>query len=186
MPESALPRRRFALALGAGIVLAGVAGFGGVVAAICGWLAQPAFALAMRWRGGGAAQDRAALKTDATALALLWGGGLAAFALPGARPVSALLDSRGLGAAPAWSTVVGICVIGLWRTWPLWRAAEREGGPLSRHWQMLGDADTSGWRGVAAAACVATLLAMVLLQAWPGLLSSVGHWVLAVASALLW
>src|SRR5690606_15440258 len=80
----------------------------------------------------------------------------------------------------------GICVIGLWRTWPLWRAAEREGGPLPRHWQMLGDADTSGWRGVAAAACVAALLAMVLLQAWPALLSPAAHWVLAAASAVLW
>src|SRR5690606_23683971 len=76
--------------------------------------------------------------------------------------------------------------IGLWRTWPLWRAVEREGGPLPRHWQMLGEADTSGWRGVAAATWVAALLAMVLLQAWPGLLSPAGHWVLAAVSAVLW
>ena len=30
------------------------------------------------------------------------------------------------------------------------------------------------------------LLAMVLLQAWPGLLSPAGHWVLAAVSAVLW
>src|SRR3546814_7454698 len=39
------------------------------------------------------------LETDATALALLWGGGLAAFALLVAWPLSALLESGGLGAA---------------------------------------------------------------------------------------
>src|SRR5690606_17361136 len=188
MPEPAsLPRRhRAALALAAGVLLAGLSGFGGAVAALAGWLAQPAFALGLRWRQGGEAPARAALKTDALALAGLWGGGLLLAAALVAWPLSALRESGGLGAALALSTVAGICVIGLWRTWPLWRAVEREGGPPSRHWQSLGDADTSGWRGVAAAACVAALMASVLLQAWPGLLSPGAHWGLAAASALLW
>ena len=55
----------------------------------------------------------------------------------------------------ALSAVAGLCVLGLWRTWPLWHATEGEGGPLARHWRVLGDRDASGWHGVAAAACVA-------------------------------
>ncbi|MDN5782290.1 MAG: hypothetical protein L0H23_09790, partial [Luteimonas sp.] len=186
MPESLLQRRRWLVALAVGIVLAGLAGFGGAVAAVGGWLAQPALALALRWRSGAPAPDRAALQGDGLALAGLWGGGLALAALLVAWPLSALLESGGLGAALALSTVAGICVIGLWRTWPLWRAVEREGGALPGHWHALGDADTSGWRGVAAAACVAVLLAMVLLQAWPGVLSPAMPWIVAALSVVSW
>ena len=186
MPESWLQRRRWMVALAIGIVLAAVGGFGSVLAALAGWLAQPALALALRWRGGAQAPGRALLRGDALALAGLWGGALVVAALLVAWPLSALLESGALGAALALSTVAGICVIGLWRTWPLWRAVEREGGALPGHWQALGDADTSGWRGVAAAACVAALLAMVLLQAWPGLLSPAMHWMLAALSVASW
>ncbi|HVI59707.1 MAG TPA: ankyrin repeat domain-containing protein [Luteimonas sp.] len=186
MPESLWQRRRFAFALACGVLLAALTGFGGALAALAGWLAQPALALATRWRRGGAAPGRKALQDDALALALLWGGGLLASAALVAWPLAALRESGGLGAALALSLVAGICVIGLWRTWPLWRAAGCEGGALPRHWQALGEADTSGWHGVAAAACVAALLATVLLQAWPGLLPPAAHWGLAIASVLLW
>ncbi|GAB3310397.1 ankyrin repeat domain-containing protein [Luteimonas notoginsengisoli] len=186
MPESLLQRRRWAIAFAIGLVLAGVGGFGGMVAALGGWLAQPAFALALRWRRDAQAPDRARLQADTLAVSGLWGAGLAAASLLVAWPLSALLESGSLGAALALSTVAGICVIGLWRTWPLWRAVEREGGALRGHWHALGDADTSGWRGVAAAACVAALLAMVLLQAWPGVLSPTLHWVVAAISVLSW
>jgi len=181
-----LQRRRAVIALVAGVLLAAATGFGGVAAVLGGWLAQPAFALGLRWQRGDAAPDRKRLQSDALALAGLWGGGLLVAAALVAWPLSALRESGGLGAALALSTVAGICVIGLWRTWPLWRAVEHEGGPLARHWQSLGDADTSGWRGVAAAAGVAVLLAMVLLQAWPGLLPTGAHWALAALAVLAW
>jgi uncharacterized protein len=186
MPESLRHRRGFAPALAIGMVLAVVAGFGGVVAAIAGWLAQPALALALRgWRDG-QAPARKALQDDTLALAMLWGGGLLVAAALVAWPLAALRESGGLGAALGLSAVVGICVIGLWRTWPLWRAIEREGGALPRQWRVLGDSDASGWQGFAAAACVAALLAMVLLQAWPGLLAPTAHWIVAAAAAVLW
>ena len=80
-------------------------------------------------------------------------------------PLLAVLQSNGLGAALALSAVAGLCVLGLWRTWPLWHAVEREGGPLARQWHALGERDASGWHGVAAAACVAAILAAVVLLA---------------------
>ena len=186
MPEPVQRKRGFAVALAAGVVLAVLAGFGGIVAAIAGWLAQPVLALALRWWRDGAVPARKALQGDVLALAGLWGGGLLIAAALVAWPLSALRESGGLGAALGLSAVVGICVIGLWRTWPLWRGLEREGGTLPEHWHTLGDSDTSGWHGFAAAACVAGLMAMVLLQAWPGLLGPGAHWVVAVASILLW
>src|SRR5690606_11505852 len=185
-PVSLLRRRRVAFALAAGALLALASGFGGVVAALAGWLAQPAFALGLRWRRDGEAPERKRLQADALALAGLWGGGLLVVAVLVAWPLSALRESGGLGAALALSAVAGICVIGLWRTWPLWRAVEDEGGSLAQHWQSLGDADTSGWRGVAAAAGVAGLLAMVLLQAWPGLLPTGARWAVAALAVLAW
>jgi len=186
MPEPLQQKRHFAFALALGVVLAAVSGFGGIVAALVGWLAQPVLALSLRWWRGGSVQDRKAQQTDALALAGLWGGGLLVAAGLVAWPLAALRESGGLGAALGLSAVVGICVIGLWRTWPLWRAVEREGGAWSRHWQALGDSDTSGWHGIAAATCVAALLAMVLLQAWPGLLTPTAHWIVAAAAALSW
>src|SRR5690606_10330427 len=188
MPERASPlqRHRVAIAPAVGALPAIATGFGGALAALGGWLAQPAFALGLRWRRGGDAPDRKWLQADALALAGLWGGGLLVVAVLVAWPLSALRESGGLGAALALSAVAGICVIGLRRTWPLWRAVEHEGGPLARHWQWLGDADTSGWRGVAAAAGVAALLAMVLVRAWRGLLPTGARWAIAVLAVLAW
>ena len=45
----ALRTRAVAVALGIGLLLTLLTGFGGVVAAVCGVLAQPAFALAVSW-----------------------------------------------------------------------------------------------------------------------------------------
>src|SRR5690606_22916298 len=185
-PVSVLQGRRVVIALAVGVLLVAMTGFGGALAALGGWLAQPAFALGLRWRRGGDAPDRKRLQSDVLALAGLWGGGLLVVAVLVAWPLSALRESGGLGAALALSAVAGICVIGLWRTWPLWRAVEDEGGSLAQHWQSLGDADTSGWRGMAAAAGVAALLAMVLLQAWPGLLPTGARWAIAALAVLAW
>ena len=86
--------------------------------------------------------------------------------------------------ALALSAVAGLCVLGLWRTWPLWHATEGEGGPLARHWRALGDRDASGWHGVAAAACVAAILACIVLLAWPQWLLPQARWALAGACAM--
>jgi ankyrin repeat protein len=186
MPERPRPTGRSLLALGLGVALTAVCGFGGAIAAVAAWLAQPLLALALRaWRDGGGL-DSAAWRRDALPLALLWGGtGVVAAALV-AWPLSALRESGGLGAVLGLSAVIGLYVIGLWRTWPLWRAAEREGGPLSAHWRTLGDSDASGWQGFAAAACVALVLGTALALAWPGLLPPQGRWALAIAAAVVW
>src|SRR5690606_8134817 len=141
MPE-ARPDRRPALAAAAIAALLILAtGVGGVVAAVAGALAQPALALAVRARDGLQGLDRATA-----------------------------LRGRGLGAALGLGAVAGVCVVALWRSWPLWRASAREGGTLGAHWQALDARDASGWHGLGAAACVAAILGSILLLAWPGLL----------------
>ncbi|MCD9027243.1 ankyrin repeat domain-containing protein [Luteimonas sp. BDR2-5] len=170
MPESIRARpvlpatARHALLVG--IVLACVAAAGGIVAAIAGVLAQPAFALAVRgWRSGAPA-GRRALHTDAVSLLVAWGGAVGVAALLVVWPLSALRQGGELGAALALSVVVGVGVIGFWRTWPLWHALECDGGDLRQHWRALADRDTGSWHGVAAALCVTLVVATVLALAW--------------------
>ncbi|MGI8559998.1 MAG: ankyrin repeat domain-containing protein, partial [Luteimonas sp.] len=160
--------------------------FGGVVAALGGWAAQPLFALGVRaWRTGDAL-SLAALRRDLPAPSALWAIGLVAVAVLVAWPLAALRESASLGAAAGLSTVAGLCVIGLWRTWPLWHAVERDGGGLKLQWQRLGERDPSTWRGLLAAAAIATMLGLVLLLAWPGLLDATARWGLAAAAAVVW
>ena len=186
MPEAATGRRQAAWAGVVGLGLAALAGFGGVVAVLAAWLAQPALALAVRgWRGQGPA-SREAWQRDARALLALWGIGLLLAGVLVAWPLHAVLRSDGLGAVLALSAVAGLCVLGLWRTWPRWHGIEREGGPLAKQWQALGERDASGWHGVAAAACIALVLAGVVLLAWPGLLPANGRWLLAGAGVVAW
>ena len=75
-----------------------LAGFGGLVAAVAGTLAQPAFALAVRALARRAQVDasieRVTLQRDAGALLGLWGIALVVAALLIAWPLSALLQSR--------------------------------------------------------------------------------------------
>ena len=53
MLEALRPVHRAAVALAVGVLLSLLAGFGGIVAALAGWAAQPLFALAVRaWRTG--------------------------------------------------------------------------------------------------------------------------------------
>jgi ankyrin repeat protein len=182
-PPARASRHVLLLAL-AGTAAACVAGAaGGVLAAIVGWLAQPAFALAVRaWRRGAPAHWRA----DALALLLAWGAAVLGFGLLLLWPLSALRDGGGAGAALALSAAVGVALIALWRTWPLWQALERDGGPLARRWQALGESDAGAWRGLGVAALVLLVLASVAALAWPGLLSPAARWALAGASVALW
>jgi uncharacterized protein len=184
MPDPAQSRLPVVVALAIGMLLAGLAGWGGVPAAIAGWLAQPALALAVRGWAGAWPATRGDLRRDAGALLALWGAALATCALLVAWPLAALRDSGGLGAALALSAAAGLCVIVLWRTWPLWHAVERSGGDLRGHWRALGDHDASSWRGFAAGACVAGVLAPILLLAWPDLLAAGARWIVAGTSAV--
>src|SRR5262245_47140583 len=118
MPDA---RRGTWLAAAVAALLSALAGFGGIAAVVGGWLAQPAFALAVRgWRGATAPDWR----RDALALLLLWGIGLLGLALLLAWPLASLRESGGLGAALACSVVAGLVLIGLWRLWPLWHRLE--------------------------------------------------------------
>ncbi len=190
--NTAPPRAVFApVPLLAGLALTALAGMGGallggvggsVLAVIAGLLAQPAFALAAR---GGRFVPRDAGR-DALPIAALWALALlACFALM-AWPLSALLQGRTLGAALAVSAVVGGALIGLWRTWPLWRWQQGDGGDLREHWRALGEIDTRAWRGLGVALLLALPLAGTLLLAWPELMSSSVRWATAGVCALAW
>lgn len=174
-----------------GLVLTALAGAGGVLVgglpgaalvAITGLLAQPAFALAAR---GGRFVPHA-IARDALPITALWALAMLPFAALIAWPLSALLQGGTLGAAVAVSAVVGGALIGLWRTWPLWRWLEGEGGTLRDHWGALIDTDIRAWRGLGAALLLALPLAGTLLLAWPGLMSSTTRWLLTAACALAW
>lgn len=197
MPENDVlntaPRR---LAFGpvpllAGLALTALAGVGGAIvggpagaalAAIACLLAQPAFALAAR---GGKFVPRDAAR-DARPILALWALAMLPFAVLVAWPFSALIQGRSLGAAVTVSAVFGGALIGLWRTWPLWRWLEGEGGMLRDHWRALVDTDTRDWRGLGAALLLALPLAGTLLLAWPSLMSPGTRWLLTAACALAW
>ena len=190
--NTAPPRAVFSpVPLLAGLALTALAGVGGalmggvgggVLAAIASVLAQPAFALAAR---GGRFVPRDAGR-DVLPIAALWALALlACFALL-VWPLSALLQGGTLGAALAVSAVTGGALIGLWRTWPLWRWQQGDGGDLREHWRALGEIDTRAWRGLRAALLLALPLAGTLLLAWPELMSSSLRWATAGVCALAW
>src|SRR5690606_13431863 len=130
MPEAAANRRPSLAAAAIALALALATGFGGAVALVAGALAQPALAFAVRgWREP-RPFHRAALLRDARALLALWAGALALAGLLLAWPLASLLRGGGLGPVLALSAVAGLCVLGLWRTWPVWQGCALEGGPL--------------------------------------------------------
>ncbi|MEP6634785.1 MAG: hypothetical protein ABJA62_11315, partial [Luteimonas sp.] len=109
---------RFAATLAVGAVATLLMGFGsGAIAIVCGLIAQPAFALAARGVDIG---DRRILQRDALALLALWALALAVAGMLTAWPLSTLLQDGGLGAAVGLSAMAGVCLIVVWRTWPLW------------------------------------------------------------------
>jgi ankyrin repeat protein len=185
MPEGLRPTRAIASAAVLGIALTLLCGLGGAVAAGAAWLAQPAFALALRWCTRGDA-TLANWRRDALALAVLWGVAALVFVVLVAWPLQALRADAGLGAAFGLSLAAGAALIALWRQWPVWHALEREGGSLAERWRALDWFDVDAWRGLGVAALVAAVLATALLLAWPGLLAPEQRWLLAPLCALAW
>ena len=175
MPECR-PWREIALAAVAGAALAALTGLGGIAAALGGWLAQPAFALAFaRGRGRGPIDWR----REVPALALLWGSGLLASGVVLAWPIAAARQGGSLWSALGLGTIAGLCLLALWRTWPVWPSLPGEGGSLRMHWRGMDQHDLGAWRGLGAASLVAVALGGCLLLAGPGLLPPVTRWILA-------
>ncbi len=186
MPEPKSRRGHAVAAFIIGTLLALAAGLGSVAAALGTWLAQPAFALAVRWWRGKGAEPGIGAGRQVGELLVLWGGAGLAAALLAAWPLSVLLRSGALGAVLALSAVAGIAVIALWRLWPMWHAVERDGRPLAEAWRGVADRDASATRGAALAGIVTTVLALQLVLAWPGILDGAARWALAGAGVVLW
>ena len=187
MPE---PKSRRGPAIAAFLIatlLALAAGLGSLAAALGGWLAQPAYALAVRWwRGTGPAPARKTQGWDVAGLLVLWGAAALVAGLLAAWPLSVLLRSGSLGAVLALSAVAGIGLVGLWRLWPLWHGVERDGERLLPAWRGLADLDASPTRGVGLALAVAAVLALYLVLAWPDLVEGPARWALAALGVVIW
>jgi len=180
------PARHAGAALAAGILLAALTSVGGIAALLGAVLAQPALALAVSWqRGTRPIEPFAAWRRDALGLLLAWASGFAVAGLLLALPLAALRQSGSLPAALALSAVIGIVLIALWRTWPLWHALERDGGGLAAHWRGLALRDTHAWHGLGVAALVAVAIGLGGALAWPSLVPAGIRPVLVVAYVLL-
>src|SRR5512132_714508 len=176
MPESSDRRTTIAAGL-VGLACIALAGWaGGVLAAVAGWIAQPAFAIAVRAKPVAAG----APLRHARDLLLLWGLALAGAALLMAWPLAtAGGDPISLANVLATSALAGIGLIVLWRLWPLWQGLERRGGRLGERWRDLPSRDAGAWRGLGAALLVAVPLVSVLLIAWPDTLAATTRWMVA-------
>lgn len=180
MPESAGHSRFVAVLL----ALAGLLAVLGVVvpptAAVAGWLAQPALALAARTLRQRQAPARSVLRAAVPPLLALWALGLGGFALLVSWPFSAVLGRGTLGPVLATSVAVGVALLLLWRSWPLWQGLERDGGSLGDHRRALPGLEPGVWRGLGVAAGIAAVAVLVLLLAWPGLLAGTARWGMGV------
>ncbi|GAB6196154.1 ankyrin repeat domain-containing protein [Lysobacter xanthus] len=179
MPDRASRLRGVAF-LVAAVALAAVAIVAVPAAALGVLLAQPLAALGLRVMKGPAAGSPA---RHGLALLGLWSLATAATAALLAWPLDALLRSGSLPATVALSLAVGIVLLLLWPTWPLWSGIERD-GDWRAHWRDMQDVDRAAWRGLGIAAGVFALATTTVLLGWPGLLEGTARIAVAAAVAL--
>ena len=174
-----------------GVVLTLASAVGGLPAALLAALAQPAFALGVSW----ARRSRVprplpqVMREELPSLLALWLAGPAVLAVLLAWPLAALRESGSLAAALGLTVLLGVGLLAVWRTWPLWSDVERLAGGLQRHATGLGARELGAWRGLLVAALVLLICALVVLPAWPGLLPPALRWpalaALVIGSPLL-
>ncbi|MFS8063536.1 MAG: ankyrin repeat domain-containing protein [Luteimonas sp.] len=172
------------IAAGIGVTLVALTTVGGMITALAGWLAQPAFAVATRDRHRH--HGRTHWKRDALSLSTLWGAALLIATLLIAWPLGALREAATLGHAIAVSAVVGAVLVAAWRLWPLWHGLERDGGALADRWRALATLDSGAWRGLGFALLATTAMATVVILTWPDLFSPMPRRVLAASMVLVW
>lgn len=183
MADSRFSRGSMMLAA-AGLVLIGVAGFGGWLAALGGLLAQPLLGLAARHQRAPVPLVVARLRIELWPLLALWVLAVGGFALVIVWPLSALLASGSLPATLGLSVMVGGALIVLWRLWPLWQGLERDGGALGDHRRALEGLEPGAWRGLMVAVAVAAIAALIVILAWPDWLVPAQRWLLTAVLAL--
>lgn len=171
MTEATLSAKRAAaLALLAGVALAWLALFGGVVAVVGVLLAQPLLSLAVSWQRGTRALSPEAVKRGFPSLLLVWTLLFAVAAALVAWPLKTVLVDARLMAVLGLSAAVGVVIIGVWRSWPLWHGLLRGTGTLAELKHLLGSPEVNAWRGLGVAGGVALALFAGIAMAWPGLL----------------
>ena len=181
---------RAALALIAGIGLSSLPLLSDSTWLLAGpWLAQPLYALGAAWWLGSrpAGEDAGRWFPDVVALALLWGAAGLLAVLAMAWPLPMLLDSGSLDAALGTSAGIGIALIMLWRYWPVFARAERDGGGLAAlHDAANHEGDAATFSGLLIALAIAVVLALVLCAGWAGVVTSPGLRIgLLIAQALI-
>ena len=178
-------RRRLALVAllcGVGLVLASV--LAGPAGVLCLWLAQPAFAVAVR-HGIGQPLPTVVLRRYLPLMLALWLLAPALLALATGWPLARLADGGGLGSVLLVSGGVSVLALLLWRSWPLWQALQREGGPLSARRELLDTLPWYRWRGLAVSIGVLVAAALMLAPLWPMEMGAAARWTVAGLTAVL-
>ena len=162
--------------LAAGALLTGLLAWAHPLAALGGLLAQPALATGLATVRGLRPAARSPWPDLVGGVGLwLLAGGLALLAV--GWPLATLRDTGSLAAALALSGLGAAVLLCLWRAWPAFGLAAREGAPAPVLASAAGSAGVAdAGRGFVVALAVAAVLASVLVLAWPGLLPAGWRW----------
>ncbi len=135
-------------------------------------LAQPAFALGVATRRGLRPPPpwQSGTFRAFTHVSAPWAAAAGLLALAVGWPLAALQETGSLAAALALSALAGAALLCLWRAWPAFGLAGREGGSLAALSAAVGSSTPAdAGRGFIVAAAVFVVLAGWLALAWPGL-----------------